>query len=395
MKPLVERLRPRGALAWAFAALGAVALLAALGVTLTMLWLVDYDGIGRLGVFGLMFAPQLVVVALVALGVAIFARRKRALLAASAFGATFALLSVMGAWPTVAQRAYAAESGATVSAASAFVPEISGYAAGESVTYAVAPDGKGLLLDVWRARGAPEGKLRPAIVKVHGGGWNHGSRGEGAKWTELFTALGYEVFDIDYRKPPPERWRDEVADVKCAIGWVSANAVKYSVDPSRISVMGYSAGANLAMLAAFSMGNPMLPPSCPVDPVAIRAVVNFYGPSRMNKLYATTGSRRYVHAMMHAYIGGDPETYSGRYDLLSPFRHVTRRSPPTITLHGEADRVVPAAQARLLHEAFEDAGAHHEIYLFPWADHGFDVIWGSFATQTAREKIRAFLGKFG
>jgi acetyl esterase/lipase len=263
------------------------------------------------------------------------------------------------------------------------------------VTYAVAPDGKPLVLDVWRARGVSEGALRPAIVKVHGGGWNHGSRGNGAKWTEFFTALGYDVFDVDYRLPPPERWRDEVADVKCAVGWVSANAAKYSVDPSRISLMGYSAGANLAMLAAFSMKNPMLPPSCPVEPVAIRSVVNFYGPSRMDKLYASSGSRRYVQAMMHAYIGGDPETYSGRYDLLSPFRHVTRRSPPTITLHGKADRVVPPAQAELLHDAFEAAGAHHELYLFPWADHGFDFIWSSFATQIAREKIRVFLGKFG
>jgi acetyl esterase/lipase len=395
LKPLLDELRPRGALSWAFAVLGVGALSVALVVSFTMLWLADYDGLGRLGVFGLMFAPQLVVVALLPLGLAFLAWRKRAPLAAGAFGATFVLLAVMGSWPTVSQRKRAAEYGAHVSTAALLIPEISGYAAGPSVAYAVLPDGKPLLLDVWRARGVPENELRPAIVMVHGGGWNHGTRGNGAKWTEFFTALGYDVFDIDYRKPPPARWLDEVGDVKCAVGWVAANAAKYSVDASRISMMGYSAGANLAMLAAFSMKNPMLPPSCPVEPVAIRSVVNFYGPSRMNKLYATTGSERYVQAMLHAYIGGDPETYSGRYDLLSPFRHVTRRSPPTITLHGEADRVVPPAQARLLHEAFEDAGAHHEMYLFPWADHGFDVVWGSFATQTARQKLTAFLEKFG
>ena len=98
---------------------------------------------------------------------------------------------------------------------------------------------------------------------------------------------------------------------------------------------------------------------------------------------------------MHAYIGGPLERYSGRYDLLSPASHVTRRTPPTITLHGEADRVVPVKQAALLEKEFEKTGAHLETYLFPWADHGFDIIWSSLATQTAREKLRVFLGKYG
>jgi acetyl esterase/lipase len=61
---------------------------------------------------------------------------------------------------------------------------------------------------------------------------------------------------------PPERWKDEVGDIKCALGWLVANAAKYHVDPARISIMGFSADANLAMLAAYSMGDSRLPPSC-------------------------------------------------------------------------------------------------------------------------------------
>jgi acetyl esterase/lipase len=395
LEPFLENLRPRGAFAWGLAALGVVALLAVLVVAFFMLWLVDYDGVGKLGVYGLMFAPQLFALTIPAGLCAWLSYRRGAMLATFAFALVVALTAAMAAWPTVSQRLRAGRYGASVSMSSAVVPKFMSRKSGATVTYATSSDGKKLLLDVWRARGVPAGTLRPAIVFVHGGGWNHGSRGEAAAWNEFLNGLGYDVFDVDYRLPPPERWLDEVGDVKCALGWVLANASKYSLEPSRISVMGYSAGAHLAMLAAYSMGNPLLPASCPAGPVAIRSVINFYGPTDLEKLYESTGSPRHVHAMLHAFIGGSPERHSGRYDLLSPTSHVKRRTPPTITLQGEADRVVPVEQAALLEEAFEEKGALLETYLFPFADHGFDFVWSSLSAQTARETIRVFLGKHG
>jgi len=343
----------------------------------------------------LMFAPQLFGLTLVAGLGAWLSYRRGARLATFAFGLVVALTAAMAIGPTVSQRLRASRYGVSVVTSATFVPKLMRTKSGRTLTYATSSDGKQLVLDVWRARGVPEGTLRPAIVFVHGGGWTRGSRGGAAAWNEFFNGLGYDVFDIDYRVPPPVRWLDEVGDVKCAIGWVSANATEYSIEPSRISVAGFSAGAHLAMLAAYSMGNPLLPASCPSEPVAVRSVVNFYGPTDLEKFYESSSSRRYIHAVMHAYIGGPPERYSGRYDLLSPTSHVTRSTPPTITLQGEADRVVPAEQAELLEEAFEEKGAHVETYFFPWADHGFDFIWSSLATQTAREKLRVFLGKHG
>ena len=73
-----------------------------------------------------------------------------------------------------------------------------------------------------------------------------------AELEQLAERLGYVVFDVEYRMPPPVRWKEEIGDVKCALGWVVGNAEKYGIDASRISIMGYSAGANLAMLAAYS-----------------------------------------------------------------------------------------------------------------------------------------------
>jgi acetyl esterase/lipase len=264
-----------------------------------------------------------------------------------------------------------------------------------SVVYARGSDGAKLELDVWQANGAGSGALRPAIVRVHGGAWTRGSRGGHSDWNRWLNTLGYDVFDVEYELPPPPRWQDEVGDVKCAVGWVEAHATAYHLDRRRISVMGYSAGGNLAMLAAYSAGDARLPPSCDAPTVAIRSVVNLYGPADLALLYRSSGSRDYIDGALRQYVGGDPTQYPDRYRVLSPVSHVNARTPPTITLLGESDRIVPTDQAHVLDEALGRAGVPHATYLLPATDHGFDVNWNGFGTQIARAVISKFLERYG
>jgi acetyl esterase/lipase len=262
-----------------------------------------------------------------------------------------------------------------------------------TVSYGHAQDGTKLELDVWQTGKGRTGALRPAVVLVHGGAWTEGSRSNLPGWNRWLNSLGYEVFDIEYRMPPPARWLDEVADVKSAIGWVAASAAEYHVDPSRISVMGSSAGANLALLAAYSMGDPRLPASTNVAPVEVRSVVNLYGPTDLLLLHENTPHPVYIHAKLEAYLGGGPEEFPERYRLVSPLSHVGSRVPPTLTLTGTSDRLVPAEHGRVLDAALARAGVTHGLYLLPATDHAFDVNFGGLATQIARAKIADFLAR--
>ena len=264
-----------------------------------------------------------------------------------------------------------------------------------TVVYSTIGDGTKLVLDVWLSNVAITGSLSPAVVKVHGGGWTGGSRSQGIDWNRWLNQLGYHVFDIEYRMPPPERWKDEVGDVKCALGWVVANAPKYRIDPERISIMGNSAGGNLAMLAAFSMGDPRLPPSCDIPTVLVKSVVNLYGPADLTLLYSSSGNLTDAANPLTQYIGGSPTQYPDRYLAVSPISYVGAKTPPTITLLGTSDHDIPTDQARSLDQAFTHAGVPHETYLLPGNDHGFEVNWGGFGAQFARDKIKAFLQKHG
>jgi acetyl esterase/lipase len=360
---------------------------------------VRWDGPGIVGALALFFPLHLLLITAACVALAWLAQRSGAALGAAIFGLTALLTAGMAIVPAAAVRRYARALGVPVSLgnylANALLLNYGRAQPARSVVYGVAPDGVALKLDVWRTGLADDGPLRPAVVLVHGGAWNYGNRSMMPVWNRWLNRLGYEVFDVEYRMPPPERWRDEIGDVKSALGWLAAHAADYHVDPTRISVMGGSAGANLSLLAAYTVNDAALPPSTGVAPVNVRCVINIYGPTDMALLYRVNNSPAFVRPDVRAYIGGTPEEFPDRYRAVSPLTHVSAQCPPTLTLTGTHDRLVPAAHATLLDEALAAAGVTHETYLLPATDHGFDVNWGGFATQIARQKVRTFLQKHG
>jgi acetyl esterase/lipase len=273
-------------------------------------------------------------------------------------------------------------------------PNVGGPHPERTVVFGVAADGTALELDVWPATGDP-GAPRPAIVKLHGGGWTDGARNEAEQWNRWLNGIGYHVFDVEYRLAPPARWQDEVGDVKAALGWVADRASDYQVDRARISLMGLSAGGNLAMLAAYSADDRLLPPSCPRPVPAVRCVVNFYGPCDLTRLYGASPSGDYVDECLRQYIGGSPAEHPDRYRAVSPLTHVSASAAPTMTVMGRRDRTVPLEQAQLLDDALSQVGVPHETWLLPGCGHSFDVHWGGFGTQIVRPLLQDFLGRHG
>jgi acetyl esterase/lipase len=343
----------------------------------------------------LSFSLHLLVVTIVAVGLGLLAGWLGARLAAGVFGLVGILSSFLALWPSIAMWQLARQENVSLSLgtylAYAVHRDIGGPQLERTVVYGTAADNTKLVLDVWLSDVATTGSSSPAVVKVHGGGWTGGTRSQGMDWNRWLNQLGYPVFDVEYRMPPPERWKDEVGDVKCALGWVVANAPKYRINPARISIFGLSAGGNLAMLAAYTMGAPPLPPSCNVPTVAVKSVVNLYGPADLTLLYSSSGSFTGVQHVLRQYIGGSPTQYPDRYRAVSPLGYVGAKTPPTMTFLGMSDHIIPTEQARSLEQALTQADVVHETYLLPGNDHGFEVNWGGFGAQFVRDKIKAFL----
>ena len=371
-------------------------------VALYMLYPVNMGSkLSSLGAFGLNFPLHLFTLGVAAILLFVLSRALGANRAAGIYAVLVCVTVFLALWPSVVMWQMARRERVPISLATylqhslrANPDVIDGK---RTLEYGIARDGTKLLLDVWEAEKdeAAGTALHGAVVRLHGGDWRSGSRGMGSDWNRWLNDLGYDVFDVDYRLPGGQDWKDQVGDVKCALGWVRANAQRYGIDPARIVLWGHSFGGNLAMLASYSPADPQLPPSCEAQPVKVRAVVNFYGPTDLTLLWSTTTSAAYVHAALERYVGGSPTTQPDRYRLLSPLFRIGAETPATITFLGASDRVVAVDQAQQLDEALAKAGVPHETYILPATDHGFDVNWGGFGTQFARAKLTAFLEKNG
>ena len=87
----------------------------------------------------------------------------------------------------------------------------------------------------------------PLILGFHGGGFLFGGCAmNDAMWSETGEQLGASVASVEYRKSPDYQWREALADAYDAAVYFEEHAEEYGIDKNDISVMGCSAGANLA-----------------------------------------------------------------------------------------------------------------------------------------------------
>ncbi len=113
--------------------------------------------------------------------------------------------------------------------------------------------GQKLLLDVFLPGGqaaSPAAGLRPAVIFLHGGGWQHGSKSEFHAMAAGAARLRMVGFAVDYRLVSGQRnrWPACFDDAQRAVRWVRAHAKQYAIDPQRIGGVGGSAGGHLVAL---------------------------------------------------------------------------------------------------------------------------------------------------
>jgi acetyl esterase/lipase len=242
-----------------------------------------------------------------------------------------------------------------------------------------APDGATLTLDVYRPIGP--GRF-PTVVQIYGGSWQRGEPGDNSTAATFLAAHGFVVFAIDYRHAPAARWPAQIEDVRTALAWIRVHAAEYDADPARLALLGRSAGAQLALVAAYE---PSAPP--------IAAVVSLFGPVDLVDGYRhpPVPDPLDVRSIERAFLGGTPDEAAERYRSASPLSYVSRRLPPSLLIYGARDHVVLPRFGAALAERLHATGGTAVFLEIPWAEHAFDAVPNGLSGQLSLHYTERFL----
>ena len=257
-----------------------------------------------------------------------------------------------------------------------------------------APAGVPLSLDLYQPL---EPGNFPAVITIYGGGWSAGSPSENAIFSRYLASKGYVVIGIDYRHAPQFSFPTQLEDIQTALAFICDRTQVYEVDPTRISLVGWSAGAHLAMLAGFQP-QPNLP-NQKVSALNIRSIINYYGPVNLHQGYAEPPipDPLDVRQVLRDFMGGPPNDFSEAYTQASPITYVKtaqpKTLPPTLLIYGGRDHVVEARFGEKLYDAIIASGNRAVWVTIPWAEHAFDKIFNGVSNQLALHFVERFLDK--
>lgn len=316
------------------------------------------------------------------------------LMKAKRIGIGFAVFAALCLVPSIqgatAVQSYAREQGVQTSFSEQFHINRSSYAANEpSVTYGTAGQTK---LDLSSYLVSSD-DIKPAVVYVHGGGWSGGSRTENSDFFHWLNGKGYHVFSIDYRtaRDAYASWKDAPGDVACALSWLNQQAGKYHVDTSRVTLMGDSAGGQLALRAAYGLSNGDISSSCGGQPVAPRNVVGIVPAIDFIELYDDPVLGPTSRDNVVRYLGGTPDNVPQAYEDATIITHVRPGVPRTLLISAENDTLVSADSSKKLAVALHDVGVDVQQYTLPGAIHSYWINPGGYQNQISRALVARFL----
>ena len=224
--------------------------------------------------------------------------------------------------------------------------------------------GPGLALDFYRpALHRDRSRGDACVIVVHGGGWDSGDRAQLAGFNHWLARRGYAVAAISYRLAPKFQWPAPREDTLAAIAFLKSRAPELGLDPTRLVLLGRSAGGQVALATAYT-----------VHDAAIRGAIGLYTPADLIFGYEHTHEDDMLKspALMRQYLGGTPASARENYLSASPHYHVTRATPPTLLLHGENDALVWHRHSVRLDARLAEEHVPHAFVSLPWATHAFD-----------------------
>ncbi len=217
------------------------------------------------------------------------------------------------------------------------------------------------------------------VLWMVSGGWVSNHEGINAGLAKIFTDRGQTVFEVVHGSQPRFFLPEIIQDIHRSVRFIRTHASEYGVDPDRLGISGGSAGGHLSLTMG-SYGGPG--DSNAKDPVerassAVQAVACFYPPTDFLN-YGKPGVISLDDPTLIGYrhVFGVPlletqEAKAAALRPLSPIYGISKRTPPTLIVHGEADTLVPIQQSERYLDKLKEQGVETKLERRPGKGHGW------------------------
>ena len=243
--------------------------------------------------------------------------------------------------------------------------------------------GTALTLDVF----TPKEKNGYGLIWCVSGGWFSSHASINKAFVEPFTKRGYTVFAVVHGSQPKFTIPEVLEDMHRAVRFIRHHAKEYGVDPARLGIYGGSAGGHLSLMqgGGGKAGNPEAPDPVDRESSRIAAVACFFPPTDFLN-YGKAGEEAIGSGVLKGFPApfdfekldkghfvriSDPDKRRDIGRSISPITHVTKETPPTLILHGDADKLVPIQQAEVMVAKLKEAGVPAELVIKQGQAHGW------------------------
>ncbi len=221
-------------------------------------------------------------------------------------------------------------------------------------------DGMALTFDVL----TPANSNGAAVLYMISGGWVSRwgpPEAFGRRSAAGLLAKGFTVFAVRHGSAPKYKVPEAEADVRRALRYVRMHADEFGIDPDRLGVFGGSAGGHLALMLGLVSDDGASDSGDEVLRTASRvaAVVAYYPPVDIRRM---AGPSERFPAL---------DFPVAQAASISPILFVSSDDPPTLLIHGDADRLVGVRNSEAMYASLQDEGVDSELIIIPGGNHGF------------------------
>ena len=212
----------------------------------------------------------------------------------------------------------------------------------------------------------PSKRNGATMVVVPGGGYGyHAEPGNGKTYAEWLVANGITAYDLHYRLGPIYHHPAMLNDAARAVRLARFFARRDGLDPTRVGIIGSSAGGHLASTLATHYQEAWTDSSDPIDRESAR-------PDLAVLCFAVISLREFVNVDSRTMLLGN-EPPADLVQNLSNELQVTRDTPPCFLWHTTEDKSVPVENSMLFAAALRRAGVPFSLHIYETGPHGLGL----------------------